>query len=292
MFCTWLQDPSRLLYVFTGVLSNENLDLFKFVGQRFVSDTLDGGASIWLRHPNTDGSEAKRFDFHATDKELPREWPPSTQLTGYEAKKEDAVPIRCKCGGVHLVLNRGNYIGRKEDDLPFNVDPKTHKLLAGLCGCNSCRLQSGIDIFCWTFTEMKYIRFGDSPTPFPTNKHKLQELVDAGDKAVGTLKYYNSSPGVHRYFCGTCACCIFYATDDRPELIDVAIGALEASDGARAEGLLSWDIGGPFSYKEDGDGGWRQGFYERVEKDAEEYRIARNYPKNRRRLSKEKGLSD
>jgi hypothetical protein len=282
-------NKDRLLGVFTGVLTNEAVDLVEFVDQIFVHDTLDGGASVWLLQ-NSNGSEITRFkldDQRNGPEQISGDWPPASSLTGYEAKKEDAVAIRCKCKGVDLILHRGDYTGVKPADLPFNIDPDTHKLLAGFCGCDSCRLQSGTDVFNWTFAEMKYLSFGKSNETFPTHKDDLKKLVDANDAAVGTLCYYSSREDVDRYFCSECSACIFYATDSRPSIIDIAIGALETSDGARAEGFLSWPYGARISYREDGDGGWREKLFDSVEKDAEAYRIASGYPKNWLRVRKD-----
>lgn len=291
IFWVTRNDQSRPLGVWTGALTNVNHNLLKFIHQNFIGDTLDGGASEWLRYPNADGTENKRYKLGSdaeNAEELPQQWPSPAELTGYEAKKEDAIPIHCRCKGVSFVLHRGDYSGVKEEDLPFNIDPKTHKLLASLCGCDSCRLQSGIDVCPWTFSEMKYISFSNQNGSFPSHVDGLKKLVDAKDPAIGTLTYYASSPGVLRFFCSTCSACIFYSSDTRPEIIDIAIGVLEASDGARAEGFLSWTYGGRIDSKKDGDGGWRQGLFDRVEKDGEKYRIARGYPKNWTRIAKEK----
>jgi hypothetical protein len=291
MFFAITRDNDYHLGAFIGTLTNESQALVKFDNHIFVHDTLDGGASVWLRH-NADGSGIKRFKFrveHNESGELPQDWPPADGITGYDAKKEDSVPIRCKCKGVDLVLHRGDYSDKKDDELPFNIDPKTHKLLAGFCGCDSCRLQSGIDVFNWTFAEIRHISFSNSNSnkTFPKSSQELKELVDAKDSALGTLRYFSSSKDVERYFCSNCSACVFYTVGDRPELIDVAIGVLEASDGARAEGLLSWPYGGRISYREDGDGGWREKLFDNVEKDAEDYRIARGYPKNWVRIAKD-----
>jgi hypothetical protein len=284
MFFDVTKDTDRYLGVFTGTVTNESLNLVKFGRHIFVNDTIDGGASVWLRH-NTDGSKPKRFK--RFDEELSQDWPSIVSLTGYEAKKEDSLPIRCKCKGVDLVLHRGDYTDKEESELPFNIDPKTHKLLAGFCGCDSCRLQSGIDVFNWAFAEMRYISFGTSDKKFPTSASELKELVDARDPALGTLTYYSSREDVDRYFCNNCSACIFYAVDKRSNFLDIAVGVLEASDGARAEGLLSWPYGARISYREDGDSGWREKLLDHVEKDAEEYRSARKYPKNWSRLAKD-----
>jgi hypothetical protein len=203
-------------------------------------------------------------------------------------KKGDSVAIRCKCRGVDLVLHRGDYSDTKQDELPWNIDPKTHKLLASFCSCDSYRLQSGTEVFNWTFAEIKDISFSDRKDAFPTSGLELKKLVDAKNSAPGTLAYYSSSVDVQRYFCSNCSACIFYAVDDRPNLFDIAVGILEASDGARAEGLLSWLYGAPISHREDGDGGWRENLFDNVEKDVEDYRIARSYPKNWARSQKDK----
>jgi len=43
-----------------------------------------------------------------------------------------------------------------------------------------------------------------------------------------------------RYFCGKCGASCFWVGDARPELIDVAVGLLTATSGARAETWLKW----------------------------------------------------
>lgn len=295
LFWAWPNDHTRPLGVFTGALENDKHEVVKFLDHSFVGDTLDGGASVWFRHLNPGGVELERSDVDIDDKtakKLPREWPSAADLTGYEEKKEDRIPIRCKCKGVDFVLSRGDYSDIPEGELPWNIDPKTHKLLADLCGCDSCRLQGGLDVFNWTFTEMKNISFSNHDKPFPTHMTELKSLINAKEAAVGTLKYYASSPKVLRFFCGECSACVFFTKEERPTFADVAVGVLDASDGARAEGLLSWDFGGGVSYREDGDGGWRQGLFDRVGKDGEEYRIGRGYPKIWKRLADEQAAAE
>jgi len=112
-------------------------------------------------------------------------------------------------------------------------------------------------------------------------------MADAKDPILGTLTYYSSREDVERYFCSNCSACIFYARDSRPKSLDIAIGVLEASDGARAEGLLSWPYGARISYREDGDGGWREKLFDNIERNAEDYRVKRGYPKNWIRIAKD-----
>jgi hypothetical protein len=296
MFFAFNKDDTKL-GVLTGVLSNVDADLVHFGGLGFVKDTLDGGATPWLLQANADGVPLKRSErsnWGDDAKLVSDDWPAAENLTGYEAKKEDTIPIRCKCKGVDLVLHRGDYTDVKEEDLPWNIDPATHKLLAEFCACDSCRLQAGVDIFYWTFAEMQNIYFPSTfkHKAFPTHMLDLNALIDAKDPAIGTLSYYTSSPNIHRYFCNKCSSCIFYAKGERPTFVDVAVGVLDASDGARAEGMLSWTYGVRLNFQEDGDGGWREGLYERVKKGAEEYRVARGYAKNWERVKKDQAEED
>ncbi len=275
--------------VVTGALGNVDVgdrQLIKFSATGFVGDTKDGGASPWMVALNGDGVDLKRYKYFVPGRgqeaeELPADWPTASTLPELKTKEEDSVPIRCKCGGVDLVLHRGDYKHMSEEELPSNVEPVSRKLKAGFCGCDSCRLQSGSDVFYWTYTETKNLSFGkDSSKAFPKDLFALNDLIDAKDPAVGTLKYYNSSPDVYRHFCDTCSATVLYTCGKRPQIFDVAVGLLESSDGARVENMLYWPFGKTFSFQEDGNGGWRESLFERLRSKAEEWRIARGYPKN------------
>ncbi|KAF4630222.1 hypothetical protein G7Y89_g7917 [Cudoniella acicularis] len=109
-----------------------------------------------------------------------------------------------------------------------------------------------------------------SENAFPKTTHGLKTAVDAQETAtIGTLAYYQSSPGVQRYFCKVCSATVFYAWDERPETVDVAVGLLEASDGARTEAFLSWNFGAAAEWVGDTKGGWREGLLRRVREEAE-----------------------
>ena len=292
LFYTFAKAPEHLGVV-AGVLKNHDIDLVKIDKHVFVGDTIDGGATMWLRKPNSDESEARRFKEGSSGEQVPDDWPPTSSLTGYEKKTEDpSIPVSCHCKGVNFHLHREDYEGKTEQ-LPWFIDPKTHKSIASFDACDSCRLQSGVDIFHWTFSNIASISFDSSAqdkdgTKVSFNKTtELRAAVDAGDAVIGTLAYYQSSPDVQRYFCKVCSATVFYACDDRPDCVDVAIGLLNAPDGARAEGFLSWILGGKISWVEDTDGGWREGLFKRAHKEAEEWRIQRGYPKDFRRVETE-----
>jgi hypothetical protein len=273
-----------------GALQNDPGDLVRFNISIFVSDTIDGGASMWLRKPNVDGSEVRRFEERSSGPEYPHDWPEHSLFTGYEKKLEDEMPVHCLCKGVQFIMKRGNYEGKTKEELPWFIDPKTHKQIGNFCACDSCRLFSGVDVFNWTYAEMKYITFSDGK-PFPGDIKGLKELVDSKDPSIGTLKYYTSRSDVQRYFCCNCSGSIFYAVDKRPDCLDVAIGAIEASDGARAEGFLSWDFGNVMETV-DAKGGWRENLMKRVSEESEQFRIERGYPKCWKRVQREAGDDD
>lgn len=285
MFWEMVKEPGRPLGAFTGTLTNDEVMPIKFLGQSYVGDTIDGGASMWLRHANGDNSECERFKLEADDGAaglpLSGHWPPTEELTGFKKKIGDSVAIRCKCKGVDLVLQRGNYLGIAKEQLPWNVDPDTHKLLTVVCGCDSCRLQGGIDLWYWTFIAMEHLSAAHSNTTFPRTKDELKMYIDRKDPVVGSLAYYASATkaGVLRFFCRTCSATVFFSGNSHPEFLDVSVGLLDASDGARAEGFLSWSLG-QMDFKEDADGGWRASHFDAIVKESETWRISVGYPKN------------
>lgn len=274
---------------FTGCLKNINTEILKFDRHIFMGDTIDGGASIWLQNDNSDGSIAKRYGKRTNSKELPPDWPAPSSMTGYDSRSEqESLPIHCRCKGVNFRLHRGDYLGKKKEEVPWFIDDKNGKMIATFDTCDSCRLQSGVDIFHWTFAELRNISFADGiGREFPGNKKDLAAAIDAGDERLGTLGYYQSSPDVHRYFCETCSAVIFFASDEREEVVDIAVGVLDSPDGARAEGFLSWTLGGAVAWAKDCKGGWREGMLNRVVDEAEKWRVERGYPKNRKRIEVE-----
>ena len=282
VFFPHLRDDKEVLEVFLGALEDTPVDLIQIKTHLYLDDAIDGGASMWLRKPNADESEANRF--RTRESELPFDWPANSAFTGYKQILPDPIPIHCKCKGVDFMLHRANYQGKKEEELPWFIDPQTHKALASICTCDSCRLSAGIDTFNWTFSEIPMITFGDGKTLDDTSA--LRALVDARHPSIGTLAYYSSSSDAQRYFCSNCSACVFYATDDRSWMINIAVGVLAASDGARAEGFLSWSFG-HVGYGENTKGGWRENLKNHVERESEQWRIDRGYPKCWRRVKRE-----
>ena len=287
--------------VFTGVLSNNAVPgLATITTHIFVGDTLDGGATMWLRE-NENGTPIKRWTTTKDQsEEIAPEWPPTASLPGADLKSEVAsVPIRCRCKGVDLVLRRdaiiAEFSAKPKSELPWFIDPVTFKHLASFDVCDSCRLSCGVDVLHWTFTMLRHISFPETThslgqSGFPQTTSDLRAAVsrqDGRDSRLGTLAFYASSNDVQRYFCSKCSATVFYAVDERPDIVDLAAGLLESPAGARAEDVLSWNFGGESAWRQDVMGGWREGLVKSIEKQAEEWRIERQYPKNWRRIAKE-----
>lgn len=263
--------PSYELGVFSGVLKNNavegDVSLVTLKDNIYVGDTGDGGAAPWLRMSNTKCYKERSIGEEYT-------FPGESALAGYEKEGQDCIPIRCKCNGVNFKLFRYK-VCDDDEKLPWYVDPKTHKYIADHCVCDSCRLFSGIEIYDWTFAGLSNISFKDGNSVETTLD--LKKLVDDADPSIGTLKYYRSSPDVQRYFCSNCSACVFYAVDDRPDMLDVAVGILDAPEGARAEGMLAWRFS-KTDFQEDVKGGWREALVDSVDKAAKKWRDERGYP--------------
>ena len=205
----------------------------------FVVDTKDGGLRDWL--PDCLAWE----EFHEISAQVPRGVDISslTRRTNTE-QYEEKVHARCYCGGVQFDVSRPNegssalsspwpdviapyhtQSSENADDVKWWLRANGTRFLAGLCACNSCRIGSGYDIQAWAFIPKSNI---------------LQANGESLDFSMGTLKQYKSSRDTYREFCRTCGATIFWHCEERPDLIDVSVGLLDAESGARAEDWLEW----------------------------------------------------
>jgi hypothetical protein len=270
--------------VFTGVLANLDVScLVRFTDHMFLGDTIDGGASPWLRHVNKDGEPMKLWEGGiGRSEELSPDWPPISSLPSSVTADVDEIPIRCHCKGVNLVLRRPHKdfeVGQAAD-LAWLVDPATKKNVAVFDACDSCRLSSGMDLFYWAFVKLRHIAYprhlGGGGEEFLGSTPELKAAVSAShdrDPRLGTLAIYASSSDVQRYFCSVCSACVFYAVDDRPDMVDVAVGLLESHDGARAENFLSWAFDRRIGWRGDVMGGWRENLVKGVETELKNWRV-------------------
>lgn len=102
------------------------------------------------------------------------------------------------------------------------------KFLGIMCACNSCRLDVGMEFQAWV--------------PIPTINMSLDSegTKPFSSFKIGTLKEFRSSQKVSRYHCGTCGASVLYVIDDRPGLVNVAAGAFDAPEGARADSWVEY----------------------------------------------------
>ena len=208
----------------------------------FVTDTKDGGMSTWL--PLLQGWEGFSKESKPVDcgRRLPENSEEDVSATSL------ALPVYCQCRKIHFTITRPNEessnlhgpysdllapyvsdnprIAENQDDVKWWLRRQGSRYLAGICACNSCRLNSGFDIQAWAFIPK--VNLFDSRGD-PLDIEIMQGLTE-----------HKSSEGVHRHFCSQCGATVFWRGDARPDLIDVSVGLLGAEEGARAESWLSW----------------------------------------------------
>ncbi|KAL8960281.1 MAG: hypothetical protein Q9193_002987 [Seirophora villosa] len=202
---------------------------------QFLADTKDGGLSNWLNGPSWAGSAEQSEIWEPTAKANP-----SKGVDG-----NGTLRCYCQCRGVQFNITRPDKDSSNvfPPPMPDILAPlHSHstqtspyftwwlrangtKYFAGTCACNSCRLSSGYDIQAWAFVPKTNIRQLDG-----------KEM----DYQMGTLKRYSHSKGAYRDFCGNCGATVFWHCDERPGIVDISAGLLDAEEGARAENWLEW----------------------------------------------------
>lgn len=220
-------------YIASGVVDRtEGILAFKMY--QFLADTKDGGFSKWLNGLSWAGS--------AEQSEI---WKPTAEVNQPKIKDgNEVLRCYCQCRGVQFTITRPN----KDSSNVFSPMPDVlapghlqstqanpssiwwlrangTKFLAGICACNSCRLSAGYDIQAWVFVPKTNVRQLDG---------------NEVDYKMGTLKRYSHSKGAYRDFCSTCGATVFWHCDERPGILDVSAGLLDAEEGARAEDWFEW----------------------------------------------------
>ncbi|KAG6997508.1 hypothetical protein G7Y79_00040g076730 [Physcia stellaris] len=220
--------------VYTGVLEIESGQV-EVKGQCCMEEAIDGGLASWLDlHHEYSGQcmqHSKTAVAHRSSGSMNLEQPLDIRAS-------------CHCGGVRFAISPASQVSTQLSSpypdliVPFQSGPSKNeknskwwlrangtRYFAGTCACRSCRLASGNDIQTWAFIPKDNMR---------------QMNGDPLEYDMGTLNQYGSSKGVYRNFCSMCGATVFWHNDERPYLIDVSAGLLEAESGARAEELLEW----------------------------------------------------
>lgn len=199
-------------------------EVWNFAGHVFVGSTGDGGLATLLRHIG--GKElglwetwsGKSAPWHLSER--------AGEIKSTENQEGDRLHAHCHCGGLDFHVSRpsGNETFLEIDE--NNVRKHKDKWLAIHDVCNSCRLTISTWIISWFFPTRTDITLADG-SPYPS------------DGIFGTAKAYSSSAGVERTFCGTCGAAASYVCDDRPHIVDVPVGLLDAEE-VMAEDWLEW----------------------------------------------------
>ncbi|KAL4893374.1 Mss4-like protein [Aspergillus ambiguus] len=203
-------------------------------------DTKDGGLSVFL--PGDKNESCCLLQGTCGNPERDRS--PEADSVGDSKQDHGKVRARCHCGGVEFYVTPPDstsseatspwpdllvpYHSRSSsnpDDVKWWLCEGNTRYLAGTCACTSCRLGSGFPIQEWAFIPKSNLLNADSS---PLAFH------------AGTMQQYESSPEVYREFCNRCGATVFWHCEERPLLIDVSVGLLQAQSGARAEELLHW----------------------------------------------------
>ena len=206
-------------------------DIIEVQYHGYVSDTGDGGIAGWLKSIGErtisaydqagDTADAEKIDISV----------PKTGATEpVEAKKDDRLLGQCHCGGVQFYVTRSKT--KLTEAMRWFKANETHFRTA-FCVCRSCRLAIGQPLQPWTFVEKQDLHMTDgSPMDYDN---------------LGTLKQFESTPGVRRHFCGRCGATVFFTKARRLErtgydVVDVSVGILRSKAGSRAEEWLGWDL--------------------------------------------------
>lgn len=240
--------------VAAGLLTTPDVAQTESVQHWGVKDTNDGGLAVFLA-----GSKAN---------ETGPCWLQAGEITSEECSQQisssnrqdaghldsDRLHARCHCGGIEFYVTAPDASSSKASspwpdllvpyhsassenpqDVKWWLRAGNTKCLAGTCACISCRRASGFPIQTWAFIPRSNI-FKTNSLPLPSD--------------LGTMQRYESSPGVFREFCNRCGATVFWHCLERPGVIDVSVGLLRSTNGARAEEWLEWATG-RVSFSED-----------------------------------------
>jgi hypothetical protein len=287
MLCHCLPKSSSMYSTGSWDVMTGTLEAFDSIldlrGYEYIHDTVDGGFSDFMPTVNNrpldrwshDINTSPQFPLHWRDPSIPKV-PVNNTTTRLQA--------HCKCNNITFYISRPSlqsiHATRAWPDLlvpyhspqsfdkplePWHLRACNTKFLAGLCSCTSCRLASGQEITAWAFVPLVDISL-DAEGKVPLG---LASVTGTGTGAststsnsesglTSKLQTYASSPNVTRSFCSVCGAIVFFALSEADQtaetvIVDVAIGLLDAPEGARAENWLEWCTS-RLSFREDAVG--------------------------------------
>lgn len=233
--------------VATSIFDRHDEAVFQIRMLAMTTSSPGGGLYQWLpsinnRKLQVNDSPSPKSRLSPSPKEPPK---PEVDDAGNERLRAE-----CHCGGVSFTIPRPTLpeIANEPVFQEYIAKDDPTKWVANLDACDDCRVLTGTHVIAWTFVPGRHL----SP-PLPP------------DLELGTMKAYESSPGVTRGFCGVCGATVIYRCDDREpteeqRIVDVAVGLLRAPEGVLAENWLRWSTRG-MAYGESGRR-YDPGFYD------------------------------
>ncbi|KAK5053106.1 hypothetical protein LTR84_002080 [Exophiala bonariae] len=254
-------------------------DLVNTLSHMFIADTLDGGIVPRLSNPAStkiplfmDGySDEATSPGSATSLEsvLQLRLNNSKSTSPSSTASSSCLKAACHCGSVKLSIRRPDYaVDTQGVPARYIAEHATTKYPAWFCACRSDRTGNGAWFAQpWTYIPPANITFtfpvdddddpeGDerqvtvadvfqlsssssSPPNLPSGSPSTATAT-AKEAVSARLSQHRSSTSTTRSFCRTCGATVFYMHDERPSVVNVAVGILRADDGALASDWLDW----------------------------------------------------
>lgn len=277
MLCHCLPKANSMYNIGSWDVMTGTLEAFDSIldlkGYEYIHDTVDGGFSDFMPTVNNHLLDRWSHDIN-TSPQLPLNWRDPSTPKGPANNTTTRLQAHCKCNSITFHIARpssqSTHATRAWPDLlvpyhssqtrtsskplePWHLRASNTKFLAGLCSCTSCRLASGQEITAWAFVPLVDISLdaeGKRPLGLGSvtgTDTSASTSTDSGENApnLSKVQTYQSSENVTRSFCSVCGAIVFFALSERDQnsatmLLDVAIGLLDAPEGARAESWLEW----------------------------------------------------
>ncbi|CAG8943092.1 unnamed protein product [Penicillium salamii] len=150
-------------------------------------------------------------------------------IAGSDSKPPDReskdLLAQCHCTGVSFLIARPSeeFIASPQSKGLISSSDK-RKWLARMDLGDDSRLVSGANVISWMSVSADHI------TP------SLPK-----DLLIGSARAYCPTKDTLLVFCGTCGATVFSHSDERPEIVDVAMGIVRAPEGAMAEDWNVWE---------------------------------------------------
>lgn len=221
------------------------IQVVKHIGHMWIEDSKDGGASPWL--DSVSGHNMLRWLVApGRSDQASRYWSDGKKRQRTQgAVERETLRAYCHCKSVQYTITRPNAASKLASSpypdliVPYNCSESpsnptnetwwlrsNDRYLAGLCACVPCRQASGFDFVAWAFIPRANITMG-----YP----------DIGSNSH--VAVFRSSDIAIRKFCKRCGAVVMYENLERPSVVDVPVGLLDARSGVRAEEWLQWWTG-------------------------------------------------